>query len=622
MNELEKTVSPEETVTPAPVAAETENGCASEDVCVVETSPALDLSEVADEEEAKNAPRRFHSMSKEELRDALKEILDADNMDAHKEVTAMKQAFFNLKNKENLEELNAFVEEGNDPTTFSAKPDEIENEFKTLYAEFKEKRAAYIAADEKMRAENLVKKQEILDKMNEIAENIDSVSARFQEFQQLQQDFKAVKEVPPTAETEIWKNFQNVVERFYDNLKINKELRDFDFKRNLESKKALIEEAKALEAVADPVAAFRTLQGLHDQWRAIGPVAKELREEVWEAFKEASTVVNKRHQDYFEQRKATELANEEAKTKLCEEVEAVNAEEKKTFGDWNSATEKIIAIQKKWREYGFASKKANTVLYNRFRKACDDFFAAKAAHFQQTKDEFNANLEKKIALCEKAEALKELGDVRKAADEVVKLQAEWKTIGSVPRKQSDAVWQRFTAACNFFFEERKRQSKERHREENDNLEAKKAIIAKLAELPEDGDRNEVIGRVKELQEEWNAIGFVPFKMKDKIFAEYREVVDKLYNAYKNRRSRERMDNFRNSVAEMKGDDKKVVKERDKLVRICEAKKAEIKTIENNMLFFNVKSSAGNSMVKEMENRLNRIRQDIKELEEKIAILED
>ena len=622
MKELEKTVAPEDTVTPTPEVAETEN------TCIEESSPSSDLAQVADAqtedgqtEEEKADSRRIHFMSKEELRDTLKAILESGNMEAHKEVTAIKQAFFNLKNRENMELLDAYVEAGNDPATFSAQPDEVENELKTLYADFKERRADYLAAEEARRAANLEKKQEILTCMEEIAGDIDNVNTKFPDFQKLQSDFKEIKEVPPTAETEIWKQFQNVVERFYDNLKINKELRDFDFRRNLEAKRALIEEAKKLEAMSDPVVAFRVLQGLHDQWRAVGPVAKEIRESVWDEFKEASTVVNRRHQEYFEQRKAAELVNEEAKSKLCEEIESIDTAALKTFSDWNSSTDRIVELQKKWREYGYASKKANTVLYSRFRKACDEFFAAKAVYFQRAKDEFNENLVKKTALCEKAEALKNTEDIRKAADEVVKLQAEWKSIGSVPRKQSDALWQRFTTACNYFFDERKRQSKERHREEQENLEKKRDIIARLSELPKDGDRKEIMPRIKELQSEWQTVGFVPFKMKDKIFTEYRAVCDALYDAYNQREARRRMNDFQNRVSEIKGDGSKVSRERDRLVRICESRKAELKTIENNMGFFSIKSSAGNSMLKDMDNKVKRLKDDIKELEQKIALLD-
>ena len=635
MNENEKVDPIEESTRPetSPAAAGPEKECLKEKEteCAETSSPSLAIEAVADSQESEAAPaeetpsaeegKRFHSMSKQELLDALKEILAADNMEAHREVTAIKQAFFNIKSRENLEELNAFIEAGNQPEAFSSTPDEVENEMKTLYSEFKERRAAFIAADEERRKENLAKKMEIIDKMKEIAGDIDNVNVKFPEFQQLQQDFKAIKDIPAPAETETWKTFQTVVEKFYDHLKMNKELRDLDFKKNLEAKRQLIESAKKLAAAPDPVAAFRTLQGLHDEWRNLGPVAKDIRESLWEEFKEASTVVNKRHQEYFEKRKADEQANEEAKTALCEEVEAIDLTKINSFNAWGEATDKVIALQKKWREYGFASKKANTALYARFRKDCDAFFEAKTAYFQKVRDELSANLEKKTSLCEKAEALKGTDDIRQATAEIVKLQAEWKKIGSVPRKQSDAIWQRFTQACNYFFDERKKQNKERRHEENENLEKKRAIIAKLNELPKDGDRSEVIGKVKELQAEWNEIGFVPFKLKDKVFAEYREVCDALYGAYNSRESRARMDNFHARVNSLKGDGQKIDRERDRLVRALDSRRNELQTIENNMGFFSVKSSQGNSMMKEMERKISRLKDDIKEIEQKIAVID-
>ncbi len=628
MNEIEKNGACEAPVLPNPAAEAAE----STSPCVETSSPALDIAEVADTVEETEAveenesvegrdPHRFHNMSKEELRDELKAILDRNDMEAHRDVTAIKQAFFNLRSKESIEELNRHIEEGNSPETFVATPSDIEAEMKELYAAFKERRAAFLEAEEAARRDNLAKKEAILAQMREIAGDIDTVNVKFQEFKQLQQDFKAIKEVPPTAETEIWKAFQTVGEQFYDHLKMNKELRDLDFKKNLEAKRLLIESAVKLAEEEDVLAAFRTLQGLHEEWRNIGPVAKELRDSIWDEFKAASAVVNRRHQDYFEKRKAEEQANEEAKTLLCVEAEAIDISTLKNFSDWNKATEQIIALQKKWREHGFASRKANAALYARFRKVCDDFFAAKTAYFQKTKDEFAANLEKKTTLCERAEALKESDDIQAAMAEVVKLQNEWKTIGSVPRKQSDALWERFTTACNYFFDKRKEQSKERRKEENANMEAKKAIIKALSELPKDGDRREVIGRVKELQEEWSKIGFVPFKMKDKLYAEYREQCDALYGAYKASESRQRMANFSNRVNELKGDNQKMGRERDRLVRALEGRRNDLQTIENNMGFFNVKSSAGSSLVKDMENRIVRLKEEIKEIEQKISLLD-
>ncbi len=629
MNDLEKTDSLEESVKMTPVSNEAESekvaaectATEKESECVETESPAMAVSEAADTiEEEKNA-LRFHEMNKEELLAAIREILASDNMEAHREVAAIKQAFFNIRSKEGLQELNKFIEEGNAPEDFSATADETEAEFKNLYTEFKEKRASYLAAEELKRKENLDRKLEILEKMKAISGDIDTINIRFPEFQQLQQDFKAIKDIPAGAENETWKTFQVVVEQFYDHLKMNKELRDLDFKKNLEIKRALVAEAKDLGTLSDPIAAFRRLQALHDDWRSTGPVAKDLRDSLWEEFKEASTVVNRRHQEFFEQRKQEEQANEDAKTAICEEIEGIDVAGLKSFNDWNEQTAKIIALQEKWRGFGYASKKMNSALYTRFRKACDDFFAAKTSYFQKTKEEFSNNLAAKTRLCEQAEALGANEDLNKAANEVVKLQAEWKKIGSVPRKQSDAIWQRFQTACNAIFNERKKAYAGRRQEENANLEAKRAIIEQLKALPKDGDRREVIGKVKELQAEWQKAGFVPFKLKDKIYAEYREVCDALYGAYESRENKARISNFKERIDSMKSNGDQMGRERDRLIRAYEAKKNEIKTIENNMGFFNVKSSAGNSMLKEMERKLARLKEDMKQIEDKIAIID-
>lgn len=639
MNELEKQ---EARIHGAELPASKEAETVNESVekgCVESESPAEAIAEAADKEasapeDVKNeigdeddvispdAPRRFHSMTKEELVETLKQVLESDNMEAHKEVAAMKQAFFNIRSRESLDELNAFIEAGNAPDAFAARPDALEGEFKELFAQFKERRQAYLQADEEMRKENLAKKLELLEKMNAIACDIDNVNVKFSEFQQMQQDFRAIKEIPASAETETWKSFQTVCEQYYDHLKMNKELRDLDFKKNLEAKRQLVEQAKSLSEVGDPVHAFRQLQALHEEWRNIGPVAKDVREQIWDEFREASTVVNRRHQEYFEQRKAAEQINEDAKTKLCEEVEAIDHSKCTSFSAWNQATDKIIDLQKRWKEYGYASKKANTALYARFRKACDDFFEAKTEFFRRTRENFSENLEKKIALCERAEALKENKDIKNPTDEIVKLQAEWKKIGSVPRKQSDEVWARFQEACNYFFDQRKRQNKERRKEENANLEAKRKIIAALNELPLDGDRREVMATVKDLQAKWNDTGFIPFKLKDQIYKEYREVCDRLYDTYNNRETRQRMNNWKDRVGKMRGDGQKVLSERDKLTRALEGRRGDLATIENNMGFFNVKSSAGNALVREMERKMARLRDEIAEIENKIRIIDN
>ena len=642
MNDLEKVAPADDAANACNVSKETENECvettspaldlaaaADEAVekpagevnseCAVEESPALDLAVVADNEE--NNVRRYHSLDKDGLIAELKGILDEDRMEAHKEVGLLKQAFFNIKTKENLDLLNAYIDEGNDPASFASPVDEKENEFKKLYTEFKERRSAYLAADEARRQENLEKRNAILAQLKAITEDIDNVNVRFPEFQQLQQDFKAIKDIPATAETESWKQFQNTVEQFYDHLKMNKELRDLDFKKNLEAKKALIEEARKLEEVNDVVAAFRSLQAIHEEWRNIGPVAKEIRESLWDEFKAVSTVINRRHQDFFEKRKAEEQANEEAKVKLCEEIEGMDYSALNSFNEWNAMSDQIIALQKRWRELGFASRKVNTALYARFREACDKFFNAKSEYFQKTRSEINEKIARKTALCEKAEALQGMDDVKKAASEIVKLQAEWKKIGGVPRKQGDLLWARFQAASDAVFGKRKQLDASRHQEEKANLEKKRAIIAELKELPKDGNGQEVLNRVKALQADWKEIGFVPFQQKDTIYAEFRAICDELFGAYARKASQARKANFQNRVAALKEDGRGLNRERDRLVHALDAKKAEVKTVENNMGFFSVKSSAGNTLVKDMERRLNKLKEDIKQIEEKIAILD-
>lgn len=598
--------------------------CAERDnVCAEETSPSLDIAAVADQAEGeKEEPvRNYHSMTKEEMVDALKEIVAAGDMEAHKDVAALKQAFYILHNKQLAEELDAFVSAGNSPETFSATPDENEAVFKTLLADFREKRNAFLEEKEEARRKNLEEKNRIIEELKTLAEDIDNINVHFPKFQQLQQDFKAVGEVPAGADNDIWKAYQSVVELFYDRLKMNKELRDLDFKKNLELKNALIEKAKELTEEPDPIDAFKRLQTLHEQWREIGPVAREIREEIWSQFKELSTVINKRHQDFFQARKASEQANEDAKTALCEKAEAVDMASLKSFADWDKVTKEIIEMQAEWKGIGYASKKMNTLLFNRFRKACDDFFTSKAEYFKKTKEEFRDNLAKKETLCEKAEALKDRYEDRAAYDEMVALQKEWRTVGVVRRKQGDEVWKRFCAAVDAFHDARKKLLNGRRDEETENLKAKKAVIEKLSAISEEAERKDVIGTIRELQAEWQKIGHVPFKQKDAINAEYREQLDRLYGAFDLRESRQRMRRFEGEVKKMEGDGNKLGKERDRLVRAMEARQAELKTIENNLGFFNIKSSAGNSLLKDMERKIQKIKEDISQIKEKIALLD-
>lgn len=552
---------------------------------------------------------------------SLKEILSSGNMEAHKEVAAIKQAYYTLINKEAMNELTAFVEAGNPADQFSATPDASEPEMKSLLSEFRERRSAYLEQKEEERRKNLEEKNRIIGELKAIADDIDNVNLHFPKFQELQQDFKNVGEVPAGSENDVWKNYQITVEQFYDRLKMNKELRDLDFKKNLEQKQALVAKAKELATLEDPIEAFRKLQDLHDQWREIGPVAKEIREEIWNEFKDASTVVNKRHQDYFQNRKETETENENKKTALCEKVEAITTDDLKTFADWDAKTKEIIDIQKEYKEIGFASRKVNGALFARFRKACDDFFSAKAEYFKKTKDEFKENLAKKEALCEKAEALMTKAEEKGAYDELQALQKEWKTVGVVRRKQGDEVWKRFCDAIDAFHAARKKHFGAQRSAEMENLKAKQEIIAKLKAISTDAERKDVIGEIRELQNEWQKIGFVPFKHKDAVNTEFREELNRLFGAFDLKENRQRMKRFEGEVRKMDGDENKIGRERDRLLRAIESRQSEIKTIENNLGFFSVKSSAGNSMLKEFERKIQKIKEDIAQIQEKIDLLD-
>lgn len=637
MNELDQLSSPVDDLhreeaaevsavatTEAPSAPENAGGekMSVSEECAVESSPALDIAEAADAAEAEeSAAKNYHSMTKQEMVEALRKIVAEGNMEAHKEVAAIKQAYYSLHNREMAAELEAFVAAGNAADAFSATPDESENEIKALLADFREKRNAYLEEKDEERRKNLEEKTKIVDELKTIVEDIDNINLHFPKFQELQQKFKEIGEVPAGSENDIWKSYQIAVEQFYDRWKMNKELRDLDFKKNLELKKALIEKAEALAGVADPIDAFKRLQSLHDEWREIGPVARELREDLWNRFKEASTVVNKRHQDFFQERKASEQANEEAKTALCEKVEAIDLSTLKNFSDWDNATKEIIAMQQEWKGLGYASKKMNNVLFARFRKACDDFFVAKAEYFKKSKEENRDNLAKKEALCEKAEALLERYQERAAFEELQALQKEWRTIGVVRRKQGDEVWKRFCTAVDAFYDARKKLLNGRRDEESENLKAKKSVIERLKAISDESDRKDVIGTIRELQNEWQSIGHVPFKQKDAVNTEYRAELDRLYGAFDLRESRQRMRRFEGEVKKMEGDGSKLGKEHDRLVRALEARQAELKTIENNLGFFNVKSSAGNSMLKEFERKIQKTKEDISQIKEKIKLLD-
>ena len=573
-------------------------------------------------EEEQDSAQPAPKLSREEIVETLKKLVEGPVEEVKEEVDELKQAYYKQKKLEIEEAKSAFVAAGNPESDFVPAPDELEETLKSLLSVFREKKAEYTASLEKQKEENLARKQQILDEMKAITADSDNINKQYTRFQELQQAFKEPCELPSSAVSGLWKSFQACVENFYDLLKINKELRDYDFKKNLEQKTALCEAAEALLTNDDVVSAFKQLQLLHDEWRVIGPVAKELREELWNRFKDASTEVNKRYQSFFEARKEVERKNEEAKTALCEEIEAIDMNALTSFAQWDEATKHVLDLQSRWKTLGFASRKMNNVLFERFRKTCDEFFARKAEYFKAVKERMAANLEKKKALCEKAEALKDSTDWKTTTDIYVALQKEWKTIGPVAKKHSDAIWKRFVSACDYFFAQKNSQLASTRQAEQENLEKKREIIARLKAIDESVEPDEAIKTVRELMAQWNTIGYVPFKEKDKIYKEYQAQLDILFARLNMNETRNRLSNFSATVQQMAdGNHDKLYRERERLLRMYDQKKAELQTYENNVGFLNISSKKSSGLLKEMERKMQKIREEMQLIEQKVQLID-
>ena len=622
LSSSKKEIAQEVNLTPeaneqAPVAELSEQKTEVVETATDETvNQTLETPEVSEE-----SSTNFAQMDKSQLLEALQQLALRPVQEVKDEVARVRAAFLAIRKEEQAKEKQQFLEKGNEEAAFAPMTDEVEEQFKSVYAEIKEKKAAYNAQQEALKQENLQKKLEIISKITEIAADADNVNRQYNTVKQLQQDFKAIGEVPSENDTEVWKAYQVAVERFYDLLKMNKELRDYDFKKNLEQKQALCAEAEALDEESDIVEAFKKLQALHNTWREIGPVSKEIREELWTRFKNASAVINKKYQAFFEERKLNEKKNADGKEALCVRIEAIGTDDLKTYAAWDEATKAIIALQEEWKTFGFASRKVNADLFARFRKSCDDFFEKKAAFFKKMKEELAANLAKKIELCEKAEALKDSTDWKATTDALVALQKEWKTVGPVVKKHSDAVWKRFIAACDAFFEEKKKQNVNIHSVEHENLKQKKEIIAQIKAIFEDENKDDAPAKVRQLMKQWQEVGHVPYKEKDKIYAEYKALIDKAFEELDMKANKARMANFANSIKQM-GDSNKVYHERERLVLAYEMKSQELKTYENNFGFFNAQSKSGNSLLKEMERKIAKIKDEISILEQKIKMIDE
>mgnify|MGYP005905065183 FL=1 len=562
-------------------------------------------------------------LTKEEILAKLKEVVaDVENV-AKPEIDGLKQSFYKLHNAEQDAARKLFIENGGAAENFVPQTDSVEEEFKNIMSVIKEKRSALTAELEKQKEMNLQVKLSIIEELKELVESPDDANKSYTEFKKLQQQWNEVKLVPQAKVNELWKNYQLYVEKFYDLLKLNNEFREYDFKKNLEIKTHLCEAAEKLADEADVVSAFHQLQKLHQEFRDTGPVAKELRDEIWARFKAASTTVNRRHQQHFEALKEVEQHNLDQKTVICEIIEAIDYKELTNFASWESKTQEVIALQNKWKTIGFAPQKMNVKIFERFRKACDEFFRKKGEFFKSLKEGMNENLEKKRALCEKAEALKDSTDWKATADELTKLQKEWKTIGPVAKKYSDAVWKRFISACDYFFEQKNKATSSQRSVEQENLEKKKAIIEKLNAIDDQMDTEEATQLVRDLMKEWNGIGHVPFKEKDRIYKQYHSQVDKLFEHFNISVSNKKLSNFKSTISSIQeGSPQALYREREKLVRAFDNMKNELQTYENNLGFLTTSSKKGNSLLTEINRKVEKLKADIELVKEKIKVVDE
>ena len=559
--------------------------------------------------------------SKKEIVERIKTIADSEETPEKAEIDHLKTSFYRLHVAEREAQQKAYLEAGGEPEKYQVMPDEEEEAFKAAMAVIKEKRQKAFLEQEDLKQENLKKKEAIIEKIKTMATTPEEANSNFQEFKVLQQEWKTIKPVPAEKVNELWRNYQLYVEQYYDLLNLNREAREYDFKKNLEKKTQLCEAAEKLADESDVISAFHQLQDLHQEYRETGPVEKELREQVWQRFKAASTVINKRHQQHFEEIRAEEEENLVKKTALCEKIEDIVKQERKNTSDWDSQSKEIIALQQEWKTIGFTPQKMNTKIFERFRAACDEFFTKKGEYFKELKEKYAENAKRKQELVEKAQALKDSTDWKKTSDKLIALQKEWKTIGMVPKRLGDQLWEDFLAACNHFFEARNAVYADERNEERENLAKKNEIIEKLKQLAEGAVEN-LQEEMRKLTDEFNSIGHVPFKEKDKMFKEYHETLDKLYKTLNIKASRRRMDNFRNNLKKVaQRGENAIDNERGRLMRRFEQLKQEINTYENNLGFLNISSKKGNSLIDDMNRRVQKLKDELAETKQKIKTID-
>ncbi len=617
MDSQENILQAEQNTTPAEPQETKEVEKVEEQLPAAEEPQAEEASQV----ETQQVEERKVYQSKKEVLDRIKEIAHGEEVPQKDEVDYLKTVFYKLHIAEREAKLKEYLEAGGDPETYQVTPDEDEEVFKAEMGVVKERRQQQFREQEAEKEENLKKKLEIIEKIKAMVTSPEEANKAYQEFKALQQEWKEIKNVPAEKANELWRNYQLYVEQFYDLLKLNSEAREYDFKKNLELKTKLCEAAEKLAEEEDVVSAFHQLQKLHQEYRETGPVSKELREEIWQRFKAASTVINKRHQQHFEGLRAREEENLAKKTALCEKVEAIAAEENKGSADWERHTKEIIDVQAEWKTIGFAPQKMNVKIFERFRATCDDFFARKADYFKTLKENFRENADKKRALIEKAKALQDSTDWKATSDKLIALQKEWKTIGMVPKKLGDQLWEEFLGACNKFFEARNAAGAGQRSEEHQNLEKKRDVISRLKAVAEETGEG-IQEKVQELVSEYQSIGHVPFKEKDKVYEEYHAVLDKLYKELNISVAKRRLNSFKQNLKQVaERGEGALDSERARLMRQYETIKQEVQTYENNLGFLSVSSKKGNSLIDEMNRKVQKLKDDMNLVREKIKAID-
>ena len=616
MDSQEKTPIEEQTVEQIAVETPVEQNAE-----VAEVPETPEVSETSENAEAPVEAERKQYQTKKEVLERVREIAHGDEAPQKEEVDYLKTAFYKLHIAEREARLKEYIDAGGDPEQYQITPDELEEAFKAEMGVIKEKRQKLFKEQEQEKQVNLEKKLAIIEKIKAMVTSPEEANKSYKDFKALQDEWKEIKNVPAEKANELWRNYQLYVEKFYDLLKLNSEAREYDFKKNLELKTKLCEAAEKLADEPDVISAFHQLQKLHQEYREIGPVSKELREEIWNRFKAASTVINKRHQQHFEGMRAKEEDNLAKKTALCEKVEAIAAEENKTGSDWERHTKEIIELQAEWKTIGFAPQKMNVKIFERFRAACDDFFGRKAEYFRTLKENFKENAEKKRALIEKAKALQDSTEWKSTGDKLINLQKEWKTIGMVPKKLGDQLWEEFLGACNKFFEARKAAGGGTRNDERENLEKKRDVIERLKAAAEEAGEG-LQEKVQQLVEEYQAIGHVPFKEKDKLYEEYHAVLDKLYKELNISVAKRRLTKFKDNLKQVaERGENALDSERARLMRQYEQLKQEVQTYENNLGFLNASSKKGSSLIDEMNRKVQKLKDEVQLVREKIKAID-